>query len=164
MRAVVPEMMLSNTGCHTDPGPSTTSKEIYPMKIKLTLLALAAAGMWSTAPMAQPTHSPNPNKAQNSDMRTQSGMHPSAGMQTYVMPAESTTVIPVDTITVVPSESVQTMPSETVTILPAETSVTVVPARPIWVEPTVSRRSTGYGPTHTPNPNKYQNNGVKTQY
>lgn len=118
------------------------------MKLKMTLLAVAAAGMWSTAPMAQPTHSPNPNKAQNSDMRTQSGMHPAPHGYTVVVPAETVTV----------------MPAQTVTVMPADTTVTVVPARPVWVEPTASRRGTmGYGPTHSPNPNKAQNSNLRTQ-
>ncbi len=161
------------------------------MKLKLTLLAAAAAaGLWSTAPMAQhtsnptgtymdsvpygtwtggtthspntmyvypsgtnyvgpadraviyqptvsrrgmsygygPTHSPNPNKAQNSDMRTQIGSD-----TMYVYPSGTTYMVPTD--------------------------------RTVIYEPTVSRRgmSHSHGPTHTPNPNRVQNNGVPTQ-
>jgi hypothetical protein len=135
------------------------------MKLQMTLLAVLAAGVWSTAPMAQgtsnptgsyldsppmyssgsqpwpssgPTYSPNPNKAQNSDMRTQ------GGYGTYVIPGDTTYVYP---------------------------------ASPIWVEPTASRRGImTYGPTYsvdpmpgpgqnyTPNPNRVQNNGVPTQF
>lgn len=123
------------------------------MKLKLSLIAAAAAALYCTAPMAQ-TYSPNPNKAQNSDMRTMGGStiysdsvpgtyyyYPSTPMSSEVYVAPSTS-------------EVYVAPSPTVS------EVYVYPS-----EPLAGRRSiyVPSGPTeltNTPNPNKFQNNGV----
>lgn len=108
------------------------------MKLRLTLLAVAAAGLWSTAPLAQ--HTSNPTgmytdsvpygtntmgwQSQNSDMRTRS-----------------------DTVYVYPSGTTYVMPSD----------------RGVIYQPTATRRGMSYGPTHSPNPNKAQNSDMRTQ-
>jgi hypothetical protein len=132
------------------------------MKTKLTLAALLATSIAATVPFGTSfaqTNSPNPNKAQNSDMRTQSGAY-----GTYVYP--SGTYLYMDRGYMNPGTSTYVIPSE------SPSTVWVVPA-PSYSEPVAGTRNV-YVPsreigsqnttTNTPNPNKVQNNGVPTQY
>ncbi len=126
------------------------------MKLRLSLIAAAAAALYCTAPMAQ-TYSPNPNKAQNSDMVTQ-----------------GTTVYRSDLAPGTYYYYPSTPMSSEVYVAPSTSSVYVAPVSPsvseVYVypsEPLAGRRSiyVPSGPTdlnNTPNPNKFQNNGVPT--
>ena len=105
------------------------------MQLKLTLLAAAAAaGLWSTAPMAQHTSNPTGTYMDSVPYGTWTGGPTHSPNTMYVYPSGTTYMVPTD--------------------------------RTVIYEPTVSRRgmSHGHGPTHTPNPNRVQNNGVPTQY
>ncbi len=126
------------------------------MKAKLTLAAAIATGLMCGTAMAQ-SYSPNPNKAQNSDMRTQSGASPYSG-DTYLYldrgywsPGTSTYIVPAD--------------QSTIWLVPAPVvSEPVAGTRNVYVP---NDSTTGPAPgvtTNTPNPNKTQNNGVPTQY
>lgn len=128
------------------------------MKTKLTLAAVLAATLACGTAMAQ-TNSPNPNKAQNSDMRTQSGaydtyVYPSGAYlyldRGYMNPGTSTYLVPMES----PS-TVWVVPSTTYSEPVAGTRNVYVPSREIGSQNTT---------TNSPNPNKVQNNGVPTQY
>jgi hypothetical protein len=120
------------------------------MKPRLTLAALIATSLLSGTALAQTT-SPNPNKAQNSDMRTQSDG------TFYVYPSD--TYLYLDRGYYNPGTTTYVYPSS------APSTVWVVPG-----EPTAGTRNVYVprtqrpGMNNTPNPNKVQNNGVPTQY
>ena len=123
------------------------------MNLKTTSIAAAIAmGLICGTASAQITTSPNPNKAQNSDMRTQSGSYPYA-VYPDGSPATGTYMYSDGRYIYSTPPS---MPDGTVWVVPA----------PSMSEPVAGRRNV-YVPntiTTTPNPNRVQNNGVPTQY
>ena len=134
------------------------------MNFKTTTLAAAIAMGLMCGTVSAQTDSPNPNKAQNSEMRTQSGAYPYA-VYPDGSPATGTYMYSDGTyIYSTPSTSTYVVPGY-VTPSMSDSTVWVVPA-PVMSEPVAGRRSI-YVPnttTNTPNPNKVQNNGVPTQY
>jgi hypothetical protein len=119
------------------------------MNFKLTLAAALATGLMCSTAMAQ-THSPNPNKAQNSAMRTQSGMYPYAlypdgsPVPGHVMPGGQfvSRTLPA-TVAVAPLPAVSEpmagtrsiyVPSETTTVIettPSLETTTVIESTPL---------------------------------
>jgi hypothetical protein len=121
------------------------------MKLRTTLIALTTATLWATGALAQQvgqTHSPNPNKAQNSNMRTQSG------------------TVPYATKFYLTDRDIFLTPTEVYDVYyftpGATTEVYVAPSAASMGYPTASTRDS-IPPTNTPNPNRVQNNGVPTQ-
>jgi hypothetical protein len=138
------------------------------MNFKTTTVAAAVAmGLMCGTASAQITDSPNPNKAQNSEMRTQSGSYPYA-VYPDGSPVSGTYMYSDGTyIYSTPSTSTYVVPGY---VAPSDSTVWVVPA-PTMSEPVAGRRSVYVptvpvpnGLTNTPNPNRVQNNGVPTQY
>ena len=135
------------------------------MNLKTTSIAAAIAmGLICGTASAQITTSPNSNKAQNSEMRTQSGSYPYA-VYPDGSPASGTYMYSDGTyIYSTPPTTTYVYPGSAY-VSPSDGTVWVVPA-PSMSEPVAGRRNV-YVPntiTTTPNPNRVQNNGVPTQY
>jgi hypothetical protein len=126
------------------------------MKTRLTLAAAIATSLVCGTAIAQ-TYSPNPNKAQNSNMRTQSG-----ASTAYVYPGDTYLYLERDYLA--PGTVTYVYPG-TAYVTPESSTVWVVPSQGVS-EPVAGTRNTyvPVGQTHSPNPNKVQNNGVPTQY
>lgn len=117
------------------------------MKLRPTLLAAAAAALWCTSPMAQTvgqTNSPNPNKAQNSDMRTQGDMMYRADSMVGQTNSPN-------------SNKVQNG------AMPTQDGMWRQGYDAYRGAPTASSRDLPVGQSYSPNPNKAQNSDMRTQ-